>query len=301
MYFKKIIKNTLSRLIKSINNSEIELLAIGSMLSKQQSMLNFNDLNQYEFKIFSQFGDDGIIQYLVSNLKIENHTFIEFGVEDYHESNTRFLLMNNNWSGIIFDSSNKNIDSIKKNNWYWKYDLECKSAFITKSNVNDLLLSPKWKNLGLLNIDIDGNDYHILESIDLDYLNPSIIIIEYNSIFGYDRPISIPYYENFNRTKAHYSNLYFGSSLNALNYLANSKGYKLVGCNHAGNNAYFVSSNLLNEKIKEKSIKEAFKPSKFRESINYKGELTFLNSIHRKEAIKGMEVYNVISKKNELY
>ena len=39
----------------------IELLAIGSMLSKQQYSMNSTNINAYEFKIFSQFGDDGIV------------------------------------------------------------------------------------------------------------------------------------------------------------------------------------------------------------------------------------------------
>ncbi|MDI6739908.1 MAG: hypothetical protein QME74_06045, partial [Candidatus Edwardsbacteria bacterium] len=53
-----------------------------------------------EFKVYSQFGDDGIIQYLISQIPIENKSFIEFGVQDYTESNTRFLLKNDNWRGL---------------------------------------------------------------------------------------------------------------------------------------------------------------------------------------------------------
>ena len=58
---------------------------------------NINSLEEVEFQVFSQFGEDGIIQWLIKNVKVFNHTFVEFGVEDYVESNTRFLLMNNNY------------------------------------------------------------------------------------------------------------------------------------------------------------------------------------------------------------
>ena len=68
----------------------------------------------YEFQVFSQWGEDGIISYLVNTVDIENNFFIEFGVENYLESNTRFLLKKFNWSGLIIDSSQKNIDYIKK-------------------------------------------------------------------------------------------------------------------------------------------------------------------------------------------
>jgi hypothetical protein len=64
-----------------------------------------------EFKVFSQFGDDGIIQYLISNIEMPDN-FIEFGVETYHEANTRFLVVNNNWSGLVIDGSRKKIQSI---------------------------------------------------------------------------------------------------------------------------------------------------------------------------------------------
>ena len=53
-----------------------------------------------EFAVFSQWGEDGIIQYLIDRVPLETKTFIEFGVEDYTESNTRFLMMHDNWSGL---------------------------------------------------------------------------------------------------------------------------------------------------------------------------------------------------------
>ena len=59
---------------------------------------NNRDINFYENRAFSQFGEDGIIRYLIDNIKISNNSFVEFGVEDYEESNTR-LLLENNWSG----------------------------------------------------------------------------------------------------------------------------------------------------------------------------------------------------------
>src|ERR1700744_5508213 len=60
-----------------------------------------SSINEVEFQVFSQFGDDGIIQWLISKIDIPNKTFIEFGVENYIESNTRFLLINNKWKGLV--------------------------------------------------------------------------------------------------------------------------------------------------------------------------------------------------------
>jgi len=100
---------------------------------------DYQSLANLEFKVFSQFGDDGIIQYLTQNIQCEYKTFIEFGVEDYFESNTRFLLQKDNWSGFVMDSSTSNIDRLKKAPFFWKHDLEARVEFITKENISELL------------------------------------------------------------------------------------------------------------------------------------------------------------------
>jgi hypothetical protein len=290
----------------AIRKDETNLLALGSLLSKQQWLTlppppkkhtyNFND---YEFKIFSQWGDDGLIQYLIKNIKIENEIFIEFGVEDYYESNTRFLMMNNNWKGFVMDGSEKNIERLRYQTWFWKYSLKSKAVFITKENINGILAETGFKNIGLLHIDLDGNDAHILAEIDLKELNPSILIMEYNAVFGKDRVISVPYDKNFIRTKKHYSNLYFGASLAALTYIADHKGYGLVGCNLAGNNAYYIRKDLLNNAIKVKTIDEAYILSKSRESRNQDNSLSYLDGDERYEIIKGLDVINILTNKME--
>lgn len=300
MSLKQFIGDQIDRLGKKLlshtrDKDEMSLLALGSMLSKQQYNLASDRFNDFEFRIFSQFGDDGLIQYLVKNLSVSNQTFIEFGVEDYMESNTRFLLMHNNWSGYVLDGSEDNMQKLRKQSWFWKYDLQTKAAFIDKDNINDLLAESGFENIGLLHIDLDGNDYHILQAIDFKKYNPSILILEYNSVFGNQRKISIPYQSDFVRGKAHHSNLYAGASLPALHYLASQRGYAFAGCNLAGNNAYFVKRELLNTKIKEVSLEEGFIDSKFREGRNANGSLTLLRGANRIEPIKGLPVLNVVT------
>jgi hypothetical protein len=278
---------------------ETQLLALGALLSKQQYLINSHNINDYEFKIFSQRGDDGIIQYLIKNMRIENEIFIEFGVEDYTESNTRFLMMNNNWKGFVMDGSKENMKKLQNQDWYWKYALTHKAVFIDQENINELLQNTGFTNIGLLSIDIDGNDLHILNELNLQILNPAIIIMEYNAVFGKERAISVPYDKNFIRGNKHYSNLYYGASLAGLNCVANRKGYRLIGCNLAGNNAYFVRNDLLNDKVIEKTVDEAYKESKFREGRNPDYTLSLLNDNERYEVIKGLNVINVITGKTE--
>lgn len=277
-----------------------EKVLFGKILVNQILNKEISSLKDVEFKIFSQFGDDGIIQWLIHNIDIDNEVFVEFGVENYKEANTKFLMFNNNWSGFVMDGSTENIENLKKQDYFWRYNLKAKDAFITKENINDLLLEQNIEsNVGLLHIDLDGNDYYIFDEINC--LSPNILILEYNSLFGIQREISVPYRDDFYRTKAHYSNLYFGASLKALHSLAYKKGFVFIGCNQAGNNAYFVRKDKVNPKIKEVSLEEGYVESKFRESRNINGELNFLDKAQAYNEIKGLPVYNTHTKELEVF
>lgn len=295
---KKIIKfNKITTINNIVSNTEADALLLNTMIQngriwthllKQKN--DIKSLHETEFKVFSQWGDDGIIQYLVNYLDIENEIFIEFGVEDYLESNTRFLLINNNWSGLIMDGSFSNVSKIKKSEMYWKHDLIAKSAFITAENINQLISEESIKGeIGLLHIDIDGNDYWIWKALKV--VKPVIMIVEYNSIFGYERAITIPYKSDFVASTSHFSYLYFGASILSLCDLANENGYSFVGSNTAGNNAYFVKNEFL-KNLKPLTAKEGYVKSKFRQSRDESGELNYLRGNEILESLKGLPVFN---------
>lgn len=257
-----------------------------------QTPKGLKEIHDAEYSVFSQWGDDGIIQYLISNITIRNSYFVEFGVENYRESNTRFLLMNNNWSGFVMDGSKQNVQSIRDADYYWKYDLEAKEYFVTSENIIGILEENCPEDIGLLHIDIDGMDYWIWKKIG-QTIRPEIVIIEYNSVFGLDRAITIPYEATFNRIKKHYSGLYAGASLKAVVELSKQFEYTFVGSNSAGNNAYFVNNNNLNDNIPRPTLEEGFVKSKFRESRNREGKLTFLRGDERIKELRGLPVMNV--------
>lgn len=238
-------------------------------------------LEEAEFQVFSQWGEDGIIQWLIHNIDVGKKVFVEFGVEDYMESNTRFLLMNNNWSGLVIDGDKENVKKIRQWRSYWKYDLEAVDCFITKDNINSIISDAGIQgDIGLLSVDIDGNDYWILNEIDC--IQPRILICEYNNIFGSDKKVTVPYDKTFFRTEKHYSNLYWGCSLGALRSFAEEEGFYYVGSNSAGNNAFFVRKDCIAEDKLPKE-RDIFVESKYRESRDEKenlllyGEMSVLN------------------------
>lgn len=280
-------------IIGAINDTK--MLAARRAISDIQAKGLINNIHDVEFKVFSQFGDDGIIQYLIQNIEIPQKKFIEFGVQNYQESNTRFLLMNNNWKGLVIEGNKEDVDYIKKDEIYWRYDLTAVNCFITKENINKIFSENGFTGeVGLLSIDIDGNDYWIWECINV--VNPIIVIVEYNSVFGPHYAVTVPYDPSFIRTKAHYSNLYWGCSLKGFYLIAKKKGYSFIGCNSNGNNAYFVRKDKLGD-LKTLTIEEGYVESKFRESRDINGYLTFVSGADRLKAIEEMPVIDLESNK----
>lgn len=297
---KKQIKNFLKSIIHFIRNKfglyDI-LISQGKILSACTNyQLPYNNLYEFEFKVFSQRGEDGIIQFLINKIDISpsERTFIEFGVENYIESNTRFLLINNNWSGLVIDGDKVNTNFIKKDSISHNYNIKVENAFITKDNINELITQNGiCGEVGLLSVDIDGNDYWVWQAINC--ITPIIVVIEYNSLFGADRAITTPYDDKFFRTDYHYSNLLFGSSLKALCLLADQKGYCLVGTNSTGTNAFFVRKDKIGS-MKIFDYATGYTKAQFCEARTKSGKLFGNLSWEEKEMlIRGNTVFDIES------
>jgi len=276
--------------------SEIDQLKInqGKILEALLASNVSARLRDHEIKIFSQWGEDGILQWIVDHIEIRNKTFIEFGVEDFRESNCRYLLMSRGWSGFVIDGAKRNVDEIRRSYWYWRYDLVALAAFVTRENVDEILSESGFDtDLGILSIDIDGMDYHVLERIE--YFRPRVIVAEYNALFGNTRPITVPYDPSFTRERAHYSNVYFGASLAALTHLASIKGYALVGTNSSGVNAFFIRKDLMQTPFREISAQEGYTPTKVRQSRERGGQLNYLSADEQLSAMAGLPVMNVVT------
>ena len=266
----------------------------GRMLTQMQRPDAAGPLWQYEFKVFSQWGEDGIIQFLVNHLDIAHRTFIEFGVEDFSESNCRFLLMKDYWHGFVIDGSEKNMARLRASYFYWQHQLSCKASFITRENVAALLDESGFdKELGILSVDIDGVDYHVLEA--LGQWRPAILVVEYNDAFGTQRPVTVPYDPAFVRRQKHVSNQYWGANLPAFCHLADQRNYALVGINGVASNAFFVRRDLLNEHVREASLVSCSRQASFRDSRGANGGLTFLSGSSRAYAMADMPVVDVVT------
>lgn len=248
-------------------------------------------LHEAEFCAFSQWGEDGIIDWLIERLPGIPSTFVEFGVSDYRESNTRLLLQLRNWSGLIIDGSHEYIQNVRTQEIHWRHNLTSLCAHIDRDNINDLINDAGCeKSIGILSIDIDGNDYWVWEAINA--VDPAIVICEYNAVFGDRYALTVPYQRDFFRTRAHYSNLYFGASIQALIGLANRKGYTFIGTNSNGCNAFFVRNEWAPALVAALDGLWAF-PSSAQEARDQDGRLTFLKGPTRAKVIGSLPVMDL--------
>lgn len=268
------------------------LLLSGRIASQNlRHMGRIDTLADVEFRVTSQWGEDGIIEWLIQRLPDLPQSFIEFGVENYLESNTRFLLQNRGWQGLVLDGSDSNIRHVQSETLYWMHDLVAKPAFITAENINELITNSGFAGeLGILSVDIDGNDYWVLKAIDC--LNPAIMILEYNAVLGNQHAITVPYDPGFERLKAHYSGQYFGASIKAMTKLATDRGYTFVGTNSNGVNAFYVRNDLAGA-VTDSIARIKEWPARHRDSRDLHGTLTFLRGLEKAEAIKTLPVYNI--------
>lgn len=299
-----MVLHKLSRLVHSLFALPDEIAKLGSALAHIRESLGRVEerldrvestpraLSGHEFKVYSQWGEDGILQYLIRAVRVPRPIFVEFGVENYTEANTRFLLLNNNWSGLIIDGSEKNIQAVRGESLYWRHNLKAVCSFITRENINGLIRDNGLSgDIGLLSIDIDGNDYWVWESIDV--VSPAIVVVEYNARFGPERAVTVPYDPSFVRHQAHHSCIYYGASLAALVRLGKRKGYAFVGSNSAANNAFFVRRDLLPAELPERTPAEEWRQCLFRETRDQNGRLIFLSPDEEKALLAPLELVEV--------
>lgn len=202
---------------------------------------NEKRLNKYEYQVFSQNGEDGLLAEVFKRIGVTNRCFVEFGVGDGLENNTAYLLMNG-WTGLWIEIDQHSCHMIETGlqRIIRSKRLIVKNSRVSVENVERLFAEANVPaQFDLLSIDIDGNDYWVWEAIQ--HFSPRVVIIEYNSALGPRFDWKVAYKPDLKWN----GSAYFGASLKALESLGSQKGYVLVGCTLSGTNAVFVKRNLV--------------------------------------------------------
>jgi len=307
---KSICFKVVNFFVLFLKKMKLDILALDRVIfciGKVQISLNRNkyheveDLIETEVKIFSQNGEDGIIDYLVHKLKVDKKNFVEIGVGNYRESNTRFLYNRYHPKGLIIDYIDDMTNKVKKHVNFWKGDLRVCNHKIDSENILDLLNKNCDYEIDLFSIDIDSIDYWIIKKLKNNI--SKIFVAEYNPVFGAELEVTVPNISGFERSKYHYSYLCYGMSLKALINLMDQKGFYFIGTNLQKINAFFISKEFKKEvffnNIKIKSL-DNYTNSNIRDSRDMNNNLNYLSGHKKFNEIEDCEVINLKDNKREL-
>lgn len=239
-YFKGLI-NSIVRKVKMTHY----LPYVNMALSKAAATIPLRKIDpsnpsSWEFSGFSQNGEDGIIDYLLTRINKPNRYFIEIGSANGLENNTSWLAIARRYSGLMVESNEKLLRLCKLMMQSLNIGIECRCLFLNKENVKQFLGYALHNEPDVFSLDIDGNDYYVAKPLLELGLRPKIFVVEYNSAFGPEKSITIKYEENFYYHKAHRSGLYYGVSVKGWKKLFESFGYRFVTVDLNGTNCFFI-------------------------------------------------------------
>ena len=192
----------------------------------------------------SQSNESEILRNLIKLHNDIPRTFVEFGFSGW-ELNCNDLCKHKSWHGLLIDADPYNC-------WIattrFEESISVREAWITKDNINEMVMS--WlgeQQLGVLSIDVDGNDFWLLK--ELSRIKPAIIIMEYNSAFGLNK-VSAIYDEEFDRRNKHERWTYYGASLTIISDYLKGEGYELTAISESAVNAFYLRNDLIGDKDK---------------------------------------------------
>lgn len=214
-------------------------LSKGAAMMQARS-INLRDPATWEFSGFSQNGEDGILDVLRKQLSASNRYFIEIGAADGIENNSGWLLVAEKYNGLLIDGSAKLVERARRTVIGYSIGAECHNMFVTRESVRDIRALALQQDPDVFSLDIDGNDYHIAEALLENGFRPKIFVVEYNSVFGPERSMTIEYKSDFVFTQAHPTHLYYGVSIAAWRKFFDRHGYRFVTVDRNGVNGFFV-------------------------------------------------------------
>ncbi|MFW5820519.1 MAG: hypothetical protein ACOCWA_04470 [Bacteroidota bacterium] len=246
-----LITKIRNRFLPTVQISQRQLFHYYRELARKNDTL---PLSETGFRVFSQFEEDGKLLFIFSLIGMHNKTFVEIGSDDGVNSNSANLYFNFGWQGLFIDGNSESIKRGKRffskypHPWYHQPEFVCER--VSRENINELIERAGYTGeIGLLSIDIDGNDYWIWDALNI--ISPQVVIIETHNEFGM-RNIVVPYDPDYSYPGKH--PVYHGASPVAMNNLAKKKDYRLVGANDLGFNFIFVKNGFADKLLPEVSV-----------------------------------------------
>lgn len=213
-------------------------------LAEEGTALPFDEV---EFRNHSQNGEDGILWYIFSLVGASNKKTVEICAADGLHCNSANLILNHGWTGLLVDGNGR---LVRRGTVFYHhhpdtfiYPPKLVHSWVTAENVNSLLEAYGLSGeVDLLSLDMDGVEYWIWKAIEV--ISPRVVVAEVQSIWGSEVSVTVPYRPDFRGEFADGYAVYSGASLPAFVKLGREKGYRLVGCQRYGFNAFFLRNDV---------------------------------------------------------
>jgi len=292
-------RNLLNRVERKFIDPQRVLAAQGALRAARKTSGGYQHLWDAELSVFSQFGEDGILDFLCDQLEISKPRVLEIGAGDFLECNSRFLVEARGASLYAVDGAAGLLKNIQRSPLMWKTSVLAEEAWVTPDNMSDISRRARefMGGIDIFSLDIDGNDYWVLKSLDLSGV--AIAVIEYNPVFGPTRALSVPRDDRFDRSSAHWTWQYYGMSLRALLTHMSDECFTFVGTNRSGNNAFFVRDSLVGRVEIELPDSSStanlamYTDWRVRDSRGEDGGMSYETPIHAAGLLRGLPVYNL--------
>jgi hypothetical protein len=252
---KKRLQNALG---VSALNEKVEKLSIEARIASGFSRgaagiaaqtIDRSSPQSWEFGAFSQHGEDGILEYLIQNLRESDKYFLEIAAGDGLENCTAWLALARKWTGVMVEGNKLSAEHCRKVYHQRIWNVMVRNCYVNTENVKELLEILPSKNFDVFSLDIDSIDYHIMSAcVELGY-RPKILVVEYNSAFGPEAVLFPEYKKVFDRWREHPGGIYYGASITAWRQLLEAKGYFFLGVESSGTNAFFLHRDYFQEKF----------------------------------------------------
>jgi len=220
-------------------------------------------LNHVGFRAFSQFDEDGILLYLLSIIGMTNRQAVEMAAGVGYESNTANLIINHNFCALLFERDQEVASQCQQfyqnyQDTHWNIPIRVDTTWLNAENINHAISAHGFfGEIDLFSLDVDGMDYWLLESLSV--VQPRVIVLEYNAIFGADVSMAAAYEPEFSCREG----LATGATLAAFDNLCRKRGYRLVGCNRNCLNAFYVKEELAKDIFPEISVEDCLLSARY--------------------------------------
>lgn len=256
-----MIKQIIDYLWGSRSRQQIAIAISKGAAMRQARVIDLARPASWEFSGFSQNGEDGILDVLRSQLSDGNRYFVEIGSADGMQNNSSWLAVAEQYEGLAVEGDPRLVERASRLIPHYSIGVECVNMFVGRDNVQELKAQALHCDPDVLSLDIDGVDYHVAQALLEAGFRPRIFVVEYNSVYGPERSMTIPYQEGFDFRKAHPTELYYGVSIAAWRRFFERNGYRFITVDRKGVNAFFVDPKWFSE-----GFLDAVRPLEFSEN-----------------------------------